>query len=595
MFVHDVGKNPESSWKLPTIIYHTLDEHLTFGLESPSVTIYHQLEVTFKFGSKYDNLRAKIPIIFTSLPNHHQSEEEQDGADNDIPMPKYKMETILHHVPDNVTIDPEKSKGVAGAEARKQQQLRDKDDNDPISKQQEIFTGVVDAFSRTGSRLSRAPYSLATGFSNLTLLDENQQQHAPSPSLSAFGDLPRSLRRTASAVNLTIPETTPEPRQNIAAAPRRPPRSPARQLTAAAAAPPLRINTSFPSKETAVRAPVSDDTLPMRASRRGSIASSEALPMIDRDAMNARLRDSKLYSVYSGSSLLGPSHRVVPWLQMLCEEYDNDTDDEGAERAAAGYYHYDDEDADGDDEMSLYSEAFISSRDAPSFNSSSKHGSSSHASLRSRPPSIVPSPVAGLPTATALQPQLVTGTHQIEESFAPTTMSIISYPTTEASSHILTPRTGLALHRQRMAMERIPPPPPLPPSSTLPPELPTKRANLRSRSPSMPLTLTTHDYPQEVQKHYLEAELPPVPPEDDNDGASNPQNNTTVCYFEDSDEEENLWGPQATSTVTLPDHPLLSSSAHDEAPPQLPRLSLGSTFSASLHIDHHHHHHDTKH
>ncbi|KAI9315693.1 hypothetical protein BX666DRAFT_2028583 [Dichotomocladium elegans] len=83
--LHSVDSDQErSTWVRPIIIRHNLQKQITLTLESPLVTIEHELEVTFQFEHQFENIKAKIPIIITSLP-HQLAVPVQ-------PMPKYPFE-----------------------------------------------------------------------------------------------------------------------------------------------------------------------------------------------------------------------------------------------------------------------------------------------------------------------------------------------------------------------------------------------------------------------------------------------------------------------------------------------------------------------
>ncbi|KAI9480438.1 MAG: hypothetical protein EXX96DRAFT_481064 [Benjaminiella poitrasii] len=66
--IHLVPESSESAWKRPYVIQHTLHPSISHTLISPLVSIYHQIEVTFQFGHKYEEIKSKIPIIIASVP-----------------------------------------------------------------------------------------------------------------------------------------------------------------------------------------------------------------------------------------------------------------------------------------------------------------------------------------------------------------------------------------------------------------------------------------------------------------------------------------------------------------------------------------------
>lgn len=53
----------------PIELLHSLEPTLCYDIESPLVAISHQLDVVFYFGPQHDEVRVKIPIIVTSVPD----------------------------------------------------------------------------------------------------------------------------------------------------------------------------------------------------------------------------------------------------------------------------------------------------------------------------------------------------------------------------------------------------------------------------------------------------------------------------------------------------------------------------------------------
>ncbi|KAI8146728.1 hypothetical protein BJV82DRAFT_395432 [Fennellomyces sp. T-0311] len=590
-FLHSVDGNPVSAWKRQVVLRHELDELLTYGIESPIVTVYHQLEIVFQFGQKYDAIRAKVPVIITSLPYAKTTSTPPASpmvsmlpAEDDT-IPKYRMETLPHFIPPRVTVDAQ-SNNPSDKSHRRTSTATSSDETSSLSsmaqdiaRERSIFMDVRQR-ALSGSKPSIPPPSragpglqLSVAASSINLSNNGNQ--VPSPSLSAFGDAKYgSIRRSASASNLSAHSQSKSP----SPPPQRPTRSPMRVRPA------LAVNTALANKVT-YPGPLSDDILTHASSSRpGSVASSEALPIVDRNLLRSKAlwlhrfdQPSQYYSnnttagttlsrAAPSSGVIGPSAaskrvlrrpyqpassvtRVVdPWLQILNQEYENDSDDDF-----------------GDDEMS------VCTMDATSLSSATTGSGADDQSLRSRPPSPVYSPAPGLPGAIALRPQQASPIALVEETFvcSPHSVSANSVPYTVASSTVLSPRTSYALYRQRLAHA-----PPLPPPAIPLPEEPVS-------SPR------NEGYPDAVQDHYLRAELPPLPPSDD-DQDEELNENDLLCaktgsrYFDDSDEEP------AAQVCTCPQHGAIlvpiKKKEEPVEPPQLPRLSLGSTFAASLNL-----------
>ncbi|KAI7855504.1 hypothetical protein BDC45DRAFT_534738 [Circinella umbellata] len=708
--IHSVEDNPTSAWKEAVVLRHELDELLTYGIESPIVTVYHQLEIVFQFGQKYDAVRAKVPLILTSLPytkNNNdptsptnQASQIMYGTDGSDTIPKYRMETLPHFTPTRVTVDVKYSNtNNNGKENRRVSTATSSDDTSSsssvapdIAREKKIFMGVRERAISTSVSNSRASImasssrvgpglqlSVAASSINLSTPYNQQQQsntdndknndttnnhndgsQSPSPSLSlsAFGET-KSIRRCASATNLSItsrsassvyPSFSPPHGQP----PQRPTRSPMRRVL-----PNLAVNTALANSWNH-SGPLSDDVISIASSSHyGSVASSEALPVVDRNLLrskamlmsrfeshnnntshyqqqqppryqqqmslnntatssiplsraapssgiNGRFNNSILSSLQQQqireevsrqppTSTLSPTpsvpafNRVVdPWLQVLSQEYENDTDEDVLY---------------GDDEMS------VSTMDGTSLSSvTTGSAPDDQLSLQSRPASPVYPPAPGLPGAIALRPQQASPIALVEETFAcsPHSISANSIPYTVASSSVLSPRTSYALYRQRLTHA-----PPLPPPAIPLPEDPPIIATPSVRpSSTKSNTLTSEfndnnnnkvrgdSYSKDVQNHYLRAELPPLPPskEDEDEAKEYGEEEelfvrTGSRYFEDSDDES----PNPVCTCPQHGHVMLIPPPHQQLsnkdqesesgpPPQLPRLSLGSTFSASLQL-----------
>ena len=89
---------------IPLLILHDLKTTslLTPGIESPLVSIYHQLEVTFNFGNQgREEIRAKIPILISSVPDPTPNKQRQSVV---VTPEKYVMETRPHKLPVSVKI-----------------------------------------------------------------------------------------------------------------------------------------------------------------------------------------------------------------------------------------------------------------------------------------------------------------------------------------------------------------------------------------------------------------------------------------------------------------------------------------------------------
>ncbi|KAI9310238.1 hypothetical protein BX666DRAFT_2116585 [Dichotomocladium elegans] len=67
--LHSIDHSPENSaWKHPIVLRHSLQKLITPTLQSPMISIYHELEITFQFEHQFESIKAKIPIVIASIP-----------------------------------------------------------------------------------------------------------------------------------------------------------------------------------------------------------------------------------------------------------------------------------------------------------------------------------------------------------------------------------------------------------------------------------------------------------------------------------------------------------------------------------------------
>ncbi|KAG0174247.1 hypothetical protein DFQ28_002913 [Apophysomyces sp. BC1034] len=98
--LHDVdGLSP---WQEPLVLHHRMDQDASSAIESPLVSIYHQIEIVFQFGQKFEDIRAKIPTVLSSLGPHTATAR---SAQDDPVCPKYPFETAPHAEPQSVAVD----------------------------------------------------------------------------------------------------------------------------------------------------------------------------------------------------------------------------------------------------------------------------------------------------------------------------------------------------------------------------------------------------------------------------------------------------------------------------------------------------------
>ncbi|KAI8344440.1 hypothetical protein BC941DRAFT_408642 [Chlamydoabsidia padenii] len=71
--IHSVDQTRSSAWKQPIVLRHKLHQFLQHSFDSPLVSVHHQLEVTFQFDHRFEDIKAKIPIIIASIPTSTQT------------------------------------------------------------------------------------------------------------------------------------------------------------------------------------------------------------------------------------------------------------------------------------------------------------------------------------------------------------------------------------------------------------------------------------------------------------------------------------------------------------------------------------------
>ncbi|KAI9300110.1 hypothetical protein BJ944DRAFT_244510 [Cunninghamella echinulata] len=89
--IHTLDETEPMSSNQPILLRHPLDEYLNLGLESPLASIYHQLEITFQFGAKFEDIRAKIPILISSTTT---IDTQANNNHQPPPMPLYPYEKL---------------------------------------------------------------------------------------------------------------------------------------------------------------------------------------------------------------------------------------------------------------------------------------------------------------------------------------------------------------------------------------------------------------------------------------------------------------------------------------------------------------------
>ncbi|KAI8889516.1 hypothetical protein K501DRAFT_238279 [Backusella circina FSU 941] len=517
--------NSTNFWKRPCLIRHLLHPSLSYTLNSPLVSIYHQLEVTFQFGMRFEEIKANIPIIIASVPVTPSA-----VAGNEATM-KYPFEESAKN-----KFLPYQMESPSSKNRSKYAYSDDMNQDDPIELDLEHLSSEL---IRPGKKMHAATKQ------NLS------RRQAPFPSSKepdSFNVRGRTVRKFASAFDLSsesrssMPIINEEEERPRTTTPTRGRRDPAykkkpRPIDVELANQFDRIKKQpFPPRKDPPKKPPPPPPINLESVEHSS--SSGALPVIDRSIMKSQ---SSAY-VPSGEE----KRKNKMWLL--------DRDFEGS----------------NEDLYSVYSENSASSKTAPSLSSSGTASTNkSHHTLLSRPPSPVFSPAPGLPATIPLRPQEY-GASQVEEFFSNSNISTSPTMTTVASSAVLSPRSSYS-HQQRIALSTI--------SSFTNDSLYLGSAIYSKARSSSTIDPETHSWlagsdgfsidsgvPAPIR--YLHAKLPPIP------SSRDPNKRHTKYYLDDSDDDEM-------------EHPLEIPVISElrNTPPILPRLSFGRDFSISLGLD----------
>lgn len=591
-----------SAWKRPCLVKHRLHPYLSYTLDSPLVSIYHQLEITFQFGMKYEEVKAKIPIIIASIPQREQHSSSHAAAESlraDDMMMKYAFEEVSKTGFLSYKLESTHS-GNNHHTTEDDQTMLDDDifsimrDTSIIplnnSKQEEV-TGRVTPMMFVDTKSSRSPHppppttttttmpasSYFTPNNNATnqfeiMINGGRRALSPTPEGSntiARQEEHRKLKKFASALDLsTTSQESCDLLNHVEPIEERPrtttPTMRRQHMLPRKTLQPINVDLANRKERVVRQLPPPPIDLPLPPPPPLSSGKSDVLPAMDRVAV------VPLYTTSVSSS----SNRK----NKLWPTYDDTNDDL----------------------RSIYSDDLsINSANAPSLSSSSATTEKSQPVLHSRPPSPVFSPAPGLPATIALRSQQEVEAAQIEEMF-PASASMSPAMHTIASSTVLSPRTSYAL-RQRIALSTI--------SSLTNDSLNLGSAVSRTgRSsstvdPDLQSFLMMSRYSENgsfelsaVPSRYIHARLPPIPVAVAADEVKkNASKRMTKIYTDDSEDEDieaaasaaafpTLLQQQQSASRTTVSNTTAVVQPVDGEPPRLPRLSFGGDFGISLGI-----------
>lgn len=564
-----------SAWKRPCLVRHRLHPYLSYTLDSPLVSIYHQIEVTFQFGMKYEEIKARIPIIVASIPKRESAAAASMTSDD--MMMKYAFEEVARSEFLPYRLETRSST----RDVAEYDQTTQNDDNYSVLRDTSIMPQLSDdeegqitgrvtpmIFVKQNGRLpTAAPYMVLNNniSSQYDIFNGGRRALSPTPEINNSylrQEEHRKLKKFASALDLStvsqeesykVDEVEPEERPRTTTPTMRRPPIHRKDLQ------PINIDLANRKERGPLPPPLVDLPLPPPPNKNklsNDSGSSDVLPAIDRAVMNSRNDNSHTNTTNNNSR----KNKMWPT--------------------------YDDA---NDDLRSVYSDTSMTSANAPSLSSSATLSTNkSYPTLHSRPPSPVFSPAPGLPATIALRHQEIQ-TSQVEEMFPDSATAMSPAMNTVASSAVLSPRTSYAL-RRRIALSTI--------SSLtndslqLGPSLISRGRSSSTVDPDIQSLMmmsrySDNSYDSTPPNRYVNARLPPIPTSTTTiPPKRDPSKRLTKIYTDDSDDEIEEEEPfpahlQGSSNNSLVVNNLMQD---DCTPPRLPRLSFGGDFGISLGI-----------
>lgn len=558
--VHKVDSHQQTStWKRPLVLRHKLQQLITPATESPLVSIYHQLEITFQFEHEFENIKAKIPIVIASIPPFKENPQLQLTN----VMPLYHFEQNLSRLHDSVIseIFEEPSQVTEG---------------NPVDESESLQPGAK------YSILGEPHFALPVTSSSIDLLKVSNNS-TDQLKISRV----RSIRKFASANELCSLSRDSEDEEHAdyrLLLPERP-RTTTPLMQRRRGAQNHRLRPIDVDLANGIKKPV-----PLALPAINATQSRDNMATVDKNLMKSKAR---LQQAQRRATRVAIDDRLGRPATCVTNNSRQVTYYMG------GIIKDDDADSTNSEKSSKFAESAISS-------STSDSASKSEHTLMTRPPSPVNSTAPGLPAEIALIPQNAVQTSLVEESFddpflqealspalqtiasstlhSPHTSQILLRSSTRGSNHGLPLSTAISLSRSSSALRTFPgsctldineaqanskppprqhrnlPPPPLPPLPPLPiPEL----------------------QPESNDNPYKHLKLPPLPTEVQNHTVRT--HRMTKLYVEDSDDEVIDPLPPIPERGGARQADEKDDNMNQEKDvPKLPRLSLGTAFNVNL-------------
>ncbi|CAO3599311.1 unnamed protein product [Absidia cylindrospora] len=555
--IHTLDETQPMPTNQPLLVRHPLGEYLTMGLESPLAAIYHQLEITFQFGAKFEDIRAKIPILIASAaptpPTTGRQVSNSNGGEQQhqpMPVPLYPFEKIP--VVEPIFVMDERRMDRNGSSIRAPTPtptsnssdaatVEDDDDEEDV----DGYIEIMDDLPRNNPENKTNPDdSTTSGFLNTTT----------SLSLNSH-----SLRRARSAADLTTTPldhglTTEKPGTQALKISEQSQHHQRHLANTTVAQPSLPI----PNKPILVT-PATEDTSPHAQSKRLLNNSMErASGMWPRPGTEVphqwRRRSSSqpyLYSDPVPSKPTKDAKRHHPNLTITPPSIKTLRSLAHPTTSAAVTSSKDDSSPLGvNDDSSLVgaSESSVSFSSSASESVNSGSNASSNYEPQSRPISPTFSPAPGLPSLIPLRPQEANPVALLEESFILSPGSMASTPGHPLLPDLLSP-TRHRLHRASLQYTQ---------GYTHSSSSNNKTSNIGSERASVISTAQSsvldpdedmmrmmqameiqyrHQQQQQssLEQHYTYAELPPIPTVED---VRKNRRHTTIYYADDSSNDE---------------------------------------------------------
>ncbi|KAG2178036.1 hypothetical protein INT43_003289 [Umbelopsis isabellina] len=569
---HAFDENKPSSCTHPLVLRQPVPSQLTPSIDSPLLTISHQLHITITFINKIDEITIKIPIAVLSIAN---TSTTAAATINSTTLP---CTTKILEAKD-LRIRPPSEYSDVGTNEKYIEEDSVSEDSDNSSSDEDERHSVPLVYNNLPSE--HAPSTTVRPPSSVVVA-------TPTTMISAhtFG---RPVRRFASALDVSV--VSPEPLEDEGSSkPQRPLLTIDVSLANGTAAGKTATRPQMMSKITSLRKSTSAEQL-------RSFRSSETLPESDRHLFEKFLK-TELENAYQ--SLKKGATPVLPKEKEHSQSNNQLTDTRSSTKqhsrsvshpvsSTASDFQPDDDDKETVSSVSNVSET------APSLSSSASMSSGTTKShpLQSRPPTPVLSLVPALPGSTILHHQIQSYSLPEEEFQVPSTATTLH--STVASSGLISPfdsrlasqiifdssssdmydsgatsSSGISKSGTRASSASIGRDEMMRRYMRLSTHQSQRRQN---RAVSIKTSRMTRLYDEDGQDEVLD----PLPPVTRQAQYSSKTRSTVTEYSHDYESNSDSELDQAFSFLDHDPH------ARSETPlPRLPRLSFGSSFAAAL-------------